>query len=119
MSVEKDFWALAPIADSRGIGRSQMGQLAKLCQDFKRAHQILTDALKAKSPPRYLGKVVSNIRAENQVPTFQHQQSSEPEVVSLARFHGWPVRKSVRSNGEPGWWVAGTLYDKEGSGVGG
>lgn len=115
MSYESDYWALAPIAGTHGIQRSQMGRLAKLCMDFKRAHQILLDTLKAKSPTTYLGKVVSNLREE----TLPAQRSSEPEVVLQARLHGWPVRKSLRSNGEMGWWVAGTLYDKGGASVGG
>lgn len=116
MSAEDDFWALKQDAITAGLTTSRMGQLAKLCQDYNRALKILRIALKTKNASAYVGKTISNLKDEQQ-PVIA--RSKEPEIVLQARLHGWPVKKSVRSNGEIGWWVAGTLYDKGGASVGG
>lgn len=117
-SIESSYWALAAQCAKVDIPRSRMGQLAKLCGDFRRAHAILTEALKTRSPGTYLGKVVSNLRTD-QAPLMSVERSKEPEIALQARLHGWPVRKSVLDSGEPGWWVAGVLYNKRGVDVGG
>jgi hypothetical protein len=117
---ESAFWALRAQAQSFGITPSRLGQLAKLCQDYERAYQILRSALsKKKGASAYLGKVIANLKEEQAPPFIQIPRSHEPEIVMQARLHGWPVRKSMLSNGQPGWWVAGSLIDRGGDVVGG
>ena len=115
-SVEDRFWALKPLASTKGITPSRMGQLAKLCGDFERALSVMQAALKTKNPSAYLGAVAKGLRNE-QAPAVS-DRSMEPEIVLEARMRGWPVRKSALDNGEPGWWVSGCLYDQKGEQVG-
>jgi hypothetical protein len=96
-----------------------MGKLAKLCNDYERALSILSAALKTKAPAAYLGKTMANLKEEIAPPQINLPRTHEPEIVLQARLHGWPVRKSMRTNGLPGWWVAGVLYDQGGVDVGG
>jgi len=116
--TEEAFWALAPQAQEKGIVKSRMGQLAKLCNDYKRATTILSSALKTKNASAYLGKAIANIKEEIAPPAIHIPRSKEPEIVLHARLHGWPVRKIVRTDGSPGWFVAGILYDTQGMEVG-
>lgn len=116
--TEQKYWALAKQASAAGVTPSVMGKLAKLCSDYERALSILSSALKTKKPSAYLGKVMANLK-EEQAPIQIHiPRSHEPEVVLQARLHGWPVRKTVRTDGTPGWFVAGVLYDHTGVDVG-
>lgn len=117
-SYEARFWALATTASQSKITKSMMGKLAKLCQDYERAYRILSDSLKTHRPANYLGKVISNLKDEQSPPAINIPRSHEPEVALQARLRGWPVRKTTRTNGEPAWWVAGTLYDQGGVDVG-
>lgn len=119
MSSEQSYWLLADQCNKSHITRSRMGQLAKLCNNYDRANSILTEALKTKAPSAYLGKVIANLKDEQAPPAVPIPRSHEPDVVLQARLRGWPVRKSTRSNGDPAWWVAGTLYDRSGVDVGG
>lgn len=115
---EQAYWALASQANKAHVTNAMMGKLAKLCSDYQRALSILSSALKTKKPSAYLGKVMANLK-EEQAPLQIHiPRSHEPEIVLQARLHGWPVRKTVRSNGTPGWFVAGILYDHTGMDVG-
>ena len=116
-SPEDIYWALADEAQKHGIARSQMGQVAKLANGFVNAINILKSALKTKKPKTYLCAVTASMKRELAAPLAQ--PNNEPEIVLQGRLHGWPVRKTVRSNGEPAWWVAGVLYDKGGIDVGG
>lgn len=116
---EAEYWSLATQARSKHISRSMMGRLAKLSQDYDKALNILCDALKTKQPAAYLGKVLSNLKDEFQPPQIHIPRSHEPSIVTDARLRGWPVRKTVRGNGDPAWWVAGVLYDQGGIDVGG
>ena len=118
MSAEQSYWALASQAQAASFTRSRMGQLAKLCNDYQRALSILSSALKTKKPSAYLGKVMANLKEEQAPPQIHIPRSHEPEIVLQARLHGWPVRKTVRSNGTPGWFVCGILYDQGGVDVG-
>ena len=117
-TAEDIFWELKPQAIQKGITPARLGQLAKLCENYERATEVLQMALKAKKPSTYLGAVVSNIRQETIV---QHSppRSNEPEIVLTARLRGWQVRKTVLGNGKPGWWVCGVLYNERGNDVGG
>lgn len=117
-SSEDRFWALSSQADEKKITRSRMGQLAKLCHDYDRALSVLQSALKTKNPSNYLGAVVKGLRDEQAPPCVVSSRPQEPEVVLQARLRGWPVRKTMRTNGEPGWYVAGSLFDKRGMDVG-
>ena len=117
---EQAFWALRAQAQSFGITPSRLGQLAKLCQDYERAYQILRSALATKKgASAYLGKVIANLKEEQAPPQIQIPRSHEPDAVLQARLRGWPVRKSRLSNGNPAWWVAGVLMDQGGDVVGG
>jgi len=116
--IEKEYWALAPQARSAGIVKSRMGQLAKLCNDYKRALNILKSALKTSNPSAYIGKVIANIKEEQAPPKIKISPDTEPDIATQARLHGWPVRKIVRTNGTLGWYVAGCMYDQEGRDVG-
>lgn len=117
--TEEAYWALAPQAQEKGIVKSRMGQLAKLCNDYKRATSILSSALKTKNASAYLGKAIANIKEEIAPPAIRiPPRSKEPEIVLQARLHGWPVRKTTRMDGSPGWFVAGILYDIKGVDVG-
>lgn len=121
MSTEGAYWALKGKALTAGITPARMGQLAKLCNDFERAHRILQEVLKAKNPSSYLGAICSKIRDELKTPQeilSSRDRTQEPEIALQGRLSGWPVRKTALSNGKPGWWVAGTLYDQEGNCVG-
>jgi len=115
--TEAGFWALSAQAESSSITRSRLGQLAKLANDFDKAERILKAALKTKNPSAYLGKVIKNLKTETESP-LSILRSEEPEIVLQARLHGWPVRRLTRSNGEPGWYVAGSLVDQRGVDVG-
>jgi hypothetical protein len=114
---EQGYWALASQARAAGVTSSMMGKLAKLTSDYERALSILRSALKTKKPSAYLGKVMANLK-EEQAPPIIIPKTHEPEVVLQARLRGWPVRKTALSNGSPGWFVAGTLYDQGGICVG-
>ena len=116
--TEQKYWALAKQASAAGVTPSVMGKLAKLCSDYERALSILSSALKTKKPSAYLGKVMANIKEEQAPPQIHIPRSHEPEVVLQARLRGWPVRKTALSNGSPGWFVAGMLYDQGGMCVG-
>lgn len=116
--MEEQFWALAPQAQEKGIAKSRMGQLAKLCNDYRRALSVLRSALKTKNASAYLGKVIANIKEEIAPPAIHIPRSKEPEIILQGRLHGWPVRKVLRSNGEIGWYMCGTLYDRSGVDVG-
>jgi len=115
---EQGYWALASQAQAVGVTRSRMGQLAKLCSDYQRALSILSSALKTKKPSAYLGKVMANLKEEQAPPQIHIPRTHEPEIVLQARLRGWPVRKTVRTDGSPGWFVAGILYDQGGADVG-
>ena len=116
-SPEDIYWALADEAQKHGIARSQLGQLAKIANGFANAINILKSALKTKKPKTYLCAVTASMKRELAAPLAQ--PNNEPEIALIARLNGWPVRKSVRSNGEPCWWIAGTMYDRKGIDVGG
>lgn len=116
---ESKFWALKSQAIQVGLTPARMGQLAKLCQDYDKAYQVLHTALQTKNPSAYLGKVIANLRDEQAPPQINIPRSHEPEIALQARLRGWPVRKTALSDGSPGWWVAGTLYNREGFSVGG
>lgn len=116
---EPEFWALKSQAIQSGITPSRMGQLAKLCGDYDKAFSILTTAIKTKNASAYLGKVIANLRDEQAPPQIPIPRKHEPEIALQARLRGWPVRKTALSDGQPGWWVAGTLYDQGGVDVGG
>lgn len=107
------FWSLVPIAAKSKISRSMMGKLSKLCCDNDRAVQILRAALKTKQPVTYLGKILAEMQRDLDPP-----RSNEPEIALHGRLHGWVVRKTARTNGEPAWWVGGVLYDKNGDAIG-
>ena len=111
---EEAYWALAQRAQEKGIARSRMGQLAKLCNDFERATELLEAALASKKPSTYLGKIMGSLRARH-----EPSRDEEPEIALQARLHGWPVRKTCLGDGTPAWWVAGVLYNREGVDVGG
>jgi len=113
---EGAFWALKGQALVQGINPARMGQLAKLCNNFKRAHDLLTQVLKSKNPSTYLGAVIKNLKDEIAAPFSM--RSEEPEIAQHGRMHGWPVRKTSLQDGSPGWWVAGVLYNKDGEDVG-
>lgn len=115
---EERYWSLSSQANAKGITRSRLGQLAKICQDYNKAYRILSDSLATKSPSKYLGKCIANLKEEIAPPAIHIPRNHEPEIVLQARLRGWPVRKSVRTNGEPAWWVAGVLYDQGGIDVG-
>ena len=115
---EQAYWALAPQANKARVTNSMMGKLAKLCSDYERALSILKSALKTKNPSAYLGKVMANLKEEQAPPQIHIPRTHEPEIVLQARLHGWPVRKIMRTNGDPGWFVAGILYDRTGMDVG-
>ena len=115
LNEESAFWALKGAALAKGINPARMGQLAKLCNDFKRARSLLTEVLKAKAPSTYLGAVIAKMKEDLKPPALI---KNEPEVVLYGRLHGWPVRKTVLSTGKPGWWVSGVLYNQEGVDVG-
>jgi hypothetical protein len=115
-SDEGAFWALKGQALTVGINPARMGQLAKLCNDWKRAKELLSQVIKSKNPSTYLGAVIKNLRDEVAAPISL--RSSEPDVACDGRLRGWPVRKTVLTDGSPGWWVAGTLYNKDGVDVG-
>ena len=119
MSSEADFWGLSSSAAKVGITKSRLGLLLKLCHNYDRALQILQACLRAKAPSAYLGKVISNMRYEQEAPQEIIKQSKkEPEIATDARLRGWPVRKTALSNGTPGWWIAGVLYNERGVDVG-
>jgi hypothetical protein len=117
-SPEATYWSLAAEAAKHRITRPQMGKLAKLTSDYQRALSILSSALKTKKPSAYLGKVMANLKEEQAPPQIHIPRTHEPEIVLQARLHGWPVRKTVRGDGTPGWFVAGVLYDHTGMDVG-
>lgn len=114
-SYEGAFWALKSQALPAGINPARMGQLAKLCNDFRRAKELLEQTLKSKNPSTYLGAVIAKLKADLAPVSLR---SEEPEVALHGRLHGWPVRKTVLGDGSPGWWVAGVLYNKRGDDVG-
>ena len=116
--MESKFWALAPQAKAAGVSNSVMGKLAKLCSDYERAYRILSSAIKTKYARAYVGKVISTIKEEQAPIQISTPRTHEPEIVLQARLHGWPVRKTVRTDGSPGWYVAGFLYDHTGDCVG-
>jgi len=116
--TEQGYWELASQARSSGVTPSMMGKLAKLCSDYERAYRILVSSLKTKRPMAYLGKVISNLKEEQAPIHINIPRTHEPEVVLQARLHGWPIRKTVREDGSPGWYVAGFLYDHTGDAVG-
>lgn len=113
---EGAFWALKGEALIQGINPARMGQLAKLCNDFKRATDLLSQILKSKHPSSYLGAVIKNLKDEIAAPFSMRNE--EPEIALHGRLHGWPVRKTALSDGSPAWWVAGVLYNKDGTDVG-
>lgn len=114
ISDESAFWAMKGLALASGINPARMGQLAKFCADFKRARGLLDQALKAKNPSTYLGALIKSLRDELAPP----RTLNEPEIALDARLRGWPVRKTSLSNGDPGWWIAGVLYNARGDDVG-
>lgn len=119
--TEAEYWALAPQAREAGVVKSRMGQLAKLCNDYSRAYSILQAAIRTKNASAYLGKVISNLKEEvalEPINISNKQRKEEPDVVVRARLRLWPVRKITRSNGTPGWFVDGILYDQGGVDVG-
>lgn len=116
--MEQAYWDLASQARAAGVSNSMMGKLAKLTSDYQRAHQILVASLKTKKPMAYLGKVIANLKEEQAPPQIHISRAHEPEIVLQARLHGWPVRKTTRTDGTPGWFVCGILYDRAGTDVG-
>ncbi len=115
-SLEQLFWSMKPLAQKVGIAPSRMGQLAKLCSDWENARQMLSAALKSKEPSAYLGAMIRSMK-DDLKPSVAIRD--EPEIAFHGRLNGWPVRKTALSNGQPGWWVAGVLYNAEGVDVGG
>lgn len=107
---------MKPLAQKAGILPSRMGQLAKLANDWENARQMLNAVLKSKNPSTYLGALIKSLR-DDLKPNVAIK--NEPEIAFHGRLHGWPVRKTALSNGQPGWWVAGVLYNAEGVDVGG
>ena len=61
-SPEQLFWRLKPVAQKAGIAPSRMGQLAKLCNDWENARQMLTSVLKSKEPSAYLGAMIKSMK---------------------------------------------------------
>ena len=93
-----------------------MGQLLKLSCDFEEARQALCAALKSQHPSSYLGAIIKGLK-DDLKPSVAIRD--EPEIAFKGRLNGWPVRKTFDSKGNPAWWVAGTLYDRNGVDIGG
>jgi len=115
-SYESAFWAMKGDALTRGINPARMGQLAKACNDFNKATELLKQILKSKNPSTYLGAVLKNLRDEVAAPFSM--RAEEPEIALDARLRGWPVRKTSLTDGSPAWWICGTLYNRDGIDVG-
>lgn len=117
---EDYFWNLAPQAEAKGIKKSLLGRLLKVTQDYEKSTKILKLSLSKRNPLGYISKTIKNLEDEKIGPlTVLPTRSNEPEIALDARLRGWPVRATIMSNGKPGWWVAGTLYDSKGYAVGG
>ncbi|WP_442580743.1 hypothetical protein ACSBOB_01700 [Mesorhizobium sp. ASY16-5R] len=109
-SAEDRFWALSGDMESKGVGRTVMGKLAKLyAGDFASAIGALEDAARAKVPRSYLGKIISNLERDAAPPT----RNGVPTWVIDARTQGYPVEPE-----DGRWRFCGGLYDDQKQQVG-
>lgn len=115
LSGEEEFWSLADTAQKRGIARSRLGQLVKLSGNFAVALPALKSALRTRDPGAYLGKVISNLRADLGPNVSRiRPRADEPDFVQRFRADGYPIEK--RTDGH--WRIAGSIYDGAGEVVG-
>jgi hypothetical protein len=115
-SAEDEFWSLTDTAEKNGLSRSRLGQIASLYGgEFEAALAALNAALRSKNPSAYLGKVVSNLRAESEPNVLPMKpRRGEPEFVRAFRAEGYSPRRTETGR----WRVGGEIYDDDGRVVG-
>lgn len=110
-SDEDRFWDVATALEARGVARSMCGRLAQaLNGEFSQGLAILRSVEQARTPPAYLGKVLTERQPKAAAKT---KPSSRPDWVTEAEAQGYPVKQEGKR-----WRMAGALYDDAGEQVG-
>ena len=115
-SPEDVFWkgSLANLEAAK-VGRSIGVKLLRLIDgDFQRANVIIEAALRVKNPSAYIGKVISNLKAELAEENPRKAAiSSEPDWLAEKRSLGARISKEGHL-----WRISGDLYNDRGEVVG-